>query len=168
MKKFCKFLMIAAVALFGSAVLASCGDDDDDRPNGDHAVKVAGTYNGPLSAKVMNIDCVIEGTYDVVVQKQDEDDVIVVLPACSYSTPNMPRVESIPSLTVRDVDVDREGHDAETYFIEEDDFSVVVDGVTYIGEIHGIVKGSKINLEYSVTPGKMPMPINFTFTGSLK
>lgn len=153
--------------IVGATALSSCDDDEDD-PKNYGASKIAGTYNGTISAKVMTFDCNIEGTYDVVIRNDNrfEDEVTVVIPACSYTNDNMPGVQTIPELTIIEVDVDRTGHDADKYILEEDDFSVKVDGVTYTGYIYGTVDGSSINLEYQITPGKMPMPINFTFAGT--
>ena len=160
--------------LCGATAVTSC-DDDDDKPNGGNISEIIGTYNGGITAKVVPpmgnpIDCTISGTYDVSITRQqgDDDEVTVVIPSVSYSTENMPSVETIPELVIKDVDVDRTGHHADKYIIEEDDFVVTVDGVAYVGSIYGTVTGNSANIDYQVTPGKMPMPINFNFTGTRK
>ncbi|MCM1489871.1 MAG: calycin-like domain-containing protein [Muribaculum sp.] len=175
MKKIWNAVVALALILSGACVMTSCDDDDDDKPNGGNISDIIGIYNGGITAKVVPpmgnaIDCIIDGTYDLSIMREqgEDDEVTVVIPGCSYSTENMPRVETIPELVIRDVDVDRTGHLADKYILEEDDFVVTVDGVTYVGSIYGTVTGSDVNLTYQVTPGKMPMPINFNFTGKRK
>lgn len=173
MKKVNKYFLLLIASVVCSLSFVSCDKDDDDKPDGGNISDVVGVYSGGITATVtppmsQTIDCIIEGTYDVSVQKYDDDDVTVVIPSCSYSTENMPRVETIPELIITDVDVDRTGHQADTYILQDDDFSIIVDGVSYTGSIYGTVKGSEINLNYKIVPGKMPMPINFTFSGKRK
>lgn len=170
MKALNRIIWILAIALLGSSALVSCDDDDDDRDLDGGASKIAGTYNGTLTAKVMTIDCNFEGTYDLQILRErgTDDDVTVVLPACSFSTPGMQTAQSIPTLTVTDVDVERSLTDVNIFTIEDDDFTVVMDNVIYSGKIRGKVEGSNISVNYTLTPGSMPMPINFTFAGSLK
>lgn len=174
MKTISRLIWILALAFIGSASLVSCGDDDDDDHRDGGASKIAGTYNGTLTAKVnvynSTVDCNFEGTYDLSIlrEKNTDDDVTVVLPACSFATPGMQTAQSIPAVTVADVDVEKSLTDANVYLIEEDDFKVVIDNVIYSGSIIGTVTGSNINVNYKLRPGSMPMPINFTYTGTLK
>lgn len=170
MKKFKNYLWIAIAILAGTTALASCNDEDDNRPHGGGASAIVGVYNGEITATVMNINCEINGTYDLTITRgnNENDEVTVVLPSVTYSTEGMQRQETIPALIVPEVDVDRLGHDADMYYLEEDDFTVVVDGVKYTGGIHGTISKSQIDLVYSIIPGQMPMPINFTFKGTLK
>lgn len=173
MKNISRILFLSAALLVGTTAFVSCSDDDDDFPKKGEIESLTGTYSGSLGATVAvpgssTVDCNIDGTYEVIVETEpkENDEVVVVLPSCSYTTSQMQTAQTIPAITVREVEVDREGHDAQTYYIEEDDFTVAVDGVTYTGQLHGIIRGSSINLTYSLTPGSMPMPINFTFNGT--
>lgn len=161
---------MAVAVIVGATAFVSCDDDDDKdfKPGAGGADKVVGVYSGPISAKVMNIECKIEGTYDFSIQKQEDDEVIVTIPSCTYVTEQMSTGGTIPQLVIRDVDVDRTGVHADKYILEEDEFSIVVDGVRYSGAIYGVVDGSSIELSYQITPGQMPMPINFSFSGTRK
>lgn len=158
-----KVWSIFAMLCIALPAFISCGDDDDDDPV--NISDVTGTYSGTLQATVMNIDCPMEGEYQLVVvpQKGDNDEVTVILPECTFSTPQMPGAQLIPAVTVPDVDVDAYGN---SYTIEEDDFMVVSDGVTYTGSIKGTITGKVANITYRMNPGKMPMQINFTFNGT--
>ncbi len=100
----------------------------------------------------------------------DADDVTVVLPECSFAPPIGQGGQSgptftIPSLTIRDVDVTAKGN---TYTISEDDFKLTVGETTYTGNISGTIAGKNAKVEYTLRPGSMPMDINFTFEGTLK
>lgn len=175
MKKIWNAALAMALIMSGATALTSCDDDDDDKPNGGNISEIIGTYNGGITAKVKplngnEIDCTIEGTYDVSITRQqgDDDEVTVVIPAVSYTTEQMQQAQTIPQLVIKDVDVDRTGHHADKYIIEEDDFVVTVDGLAYVGYLYGTVTGTSANITYQITPGKMPMPINFNFTGTRK
>ncbi len=144
----------------------SC-DKDDDEPA--IAKDILGSYSGSLGYSVLNFDPgTIEGTYEVKILKDatDADEVSVVLPECSF-TPPIPQASSftIPSITVDDVDVKVNGN---VYTIIEDDFSIVLDGTTYTGNISGTITGKNAQIKYMLRPGRMPMDINFTFEGTLK
>jgi len=170
MKELSKLFWILTAVFIGTAALTSCDDDDDDKDRDGGASIIAGTYNGDLAAKVTTIDCNIEGKYDFIINKQQDtdDDVTVVLPECSYTTPGMQKPQTIPAITVTDVDVKRSISDNNVYVIEEDNFTVTIDGVVYYGTIQGTVTGFDIQVNYSLRPGKMPMVINFTFSGKKK
>lgn len=174
MKTISRLIWILALAFIGSASLVSCGDDDDDDDLDGGASKIAGTYSGALTATVnvmgQAVECNFDGTYDMSIlrEKNTDDDVTVVLPACSFATPGMQTAQTIPAIHVEDVDVERSLTDVNTYLIDEDNFSVMIDNVVYSGSIKGKVIGSSINVNYALKPGAMPMYINFTYTGTLK
>lgn len=172
MKKIWRVFAAVALVAFAATTMASCDkDDDNDKDLEGGASKIAGTYNGDLSATVMGTPCDFDGKYDVVITKLKgiEDDVTITLPECTYSNEQMHGGFVIPSVTVADVDVARSSSDANVYVLDDEDFSTTVDGMTVTGKISGgKVTGSKIELTYTITPGTMPMPINFTFTGNLK
>lgn len=166
MKTFKMMAALTAACLLTPAFV-SCDKDDDDDPA--VAAAILGTYSGSLGYTVMGYEPgEIEGVYDLKIQKDptDADDVTVVIPQCSF-TPPIPNASAftIPSLTVSDVDVTAKG---DVYTITEDDFSIEVGGTTYTGKLNGTITGKKANVEYTVRPGRMPMDINFTFTGTLK
>lgn len=170
MKKIWKVLAAVAVVAFGATAIISC-DNDDDKDLEGGASKIAGTYSGDLSATVMGTPCDFDGKYDVVITKINgiEDDVTITLPECTYKNDYMPNGFVIPSVTVADVDVARSSSDSNVYILDDEDFSTTVNGMDITGKINGgKVTGSKIELTYSITPGRMGMPINFTFTGNLK
>ena len=158
-----RFLSILAMLCMAMPAFVSCNDDDDDD---DPALVdgVIGTYTGSLGAQVMNIDCPMEGKYEVSIwNASDADEVRVVLPKCAFAMPGSSAADTIPSLTVYDVDVKASGN---SYILDEDDFSVTVNGVVYTGSINGTVSGKNAKINYVVKPGRMPMPINFAFDGS--
>ena len=171
MKKFWN-MMAMALLLGSSAMVVSCDKDDDrddDRDGG--ASRIAGVYTGGLSGKVMTVDVSFDDVYDVQIideKDADNDEVTVVLPECSFSNAAMPALMTIPAVSVTDVDVERSKSDSNTYLLEEDSFEVAVGGVVYKGSVSGRINGTKAVLNYTLTPGNMPMPINFTFTGELK
>lgn len=167
MNKFKTLTMILVMALF-----AACSSDDDKDEGfvDGGAADIVGTYSGSLAGKVGSVDISFDGKYDLVLsrQKDDDDEVTVVLPACSFENPGMPNLEAIPAVAVPDVEVEYSTTDAGVYTFEEDNYEVVINGVTYKGRINGKIAGANIQVNYTMTPGRMPMPINFTFTGTLK
>ena len=170
-----KMMSVLAALFMLLPAFVSCDKDDNepDDPNGAGQTvdlnKVIGTYTGSLDYSVAQYEPGnIEGTYELKIMKDatDSDDVTVVIPECSF-TPPIPNASAftIPSLTIDDVDVTEKGG---KYTISEDDFSVKVGDVSYTGKISGTVEGNKITVNYIVRPGRMPMDINFTFTGTSK
>lgn len=166
--------VLAALCMLIPAFV-SCDKDDkepEDPNGGDQTVdvsKITGTYAGSLDYSVAQYEPGnIEGIYELKIMKDasDDDDVTVVIPECSF-TPPIPQANAftIPTLTIDDVDVTEKGG---KYTISEDDFSVKVGDVVYTGKISGTVEGKIIDVNYVVRPGRMPMDINFTFTGTLK
>lgn len=172
MKKIWTVLAAVALVAFGATTMTSCDKDNDDDDNfiDGGASKIAGTYNGDLSATVMGIPCEFDGKYDFKIEKQkgSDDEVIVTLPECTYAYPGAAQGHTIPSVTIRDVDVEKSKTDANVYLFEEDDYSVNINGTPYVGKIAGKVAGSNVQVNYTMRPGAMQMDINFTFTGTLK
>lgn len=162
-----KFISMIVAAFLLMPAFVSCDKDDKDDPV--VADSILGTYEGSLSYSVMGYDPGdIEGSYELKIIKDanDADEVTVIFPQCSF-TPPIPQASAftIPALTVSDVDVTEKG---KVYTISEDDFSIDVNGTTYTGKLSGTIKDKKADVEYTVRPGRMPMDINFTFTGTLK
>lgn len=163
-----KIMTVLAALLMLLPAFVSC-DKDDDKDDPTVAAAILGTYNGSLDYSVMGYEPGnIEGRFDLKIVKDanDADDVTVVVPQCSF-TPPIPNSSAftIPSLTITDVDVtEKDGR----YSLSEDDFAIQVGDVTYTGKLSGTVEGGNIKVDYVVRPGKMPMDINFTFTGTLK
>ena len=159
--------LLAALFMLLPAFVSCDKDDDKDDPA--VADAILGTYSGSLGYTVMGYEPGdIEGEYElkIMTDPADTDDVRVVIPQCSF-TPPIPQASAftIPSLTVDGVDVAEKGG---VYTLSEDDFAIKVGEVTYTGKLSGTVTDKTIKVEYVVRPGRMPMDINFTFTGSLK
>ena len=164
--KITKMMSLLAALFMLMPAFVSC-DKDDDEPS--YVEAVIGTYSGSLGYSVMGFDPgVIEGEYDLKIVKDadDADEVTVVIPECSF-TPPIPQASAftIPSLTVDGVDVTVKDN---VYTISDDDFSIEIGGATYTGKLTGTITGKDAKVEYTVRPGRMPMDINFTFTGKLK
>ncbi len=161
----------------------SCDKDDDDDKQAD-VDHVVGTYTGTMTATVSamgqvwdNID--MPDGYVVKITKKDNSSnkVTVEIPQCSYTPPMSEKVETIPALTINDVEVESIGNGM--YSLDKDDCTIPIDGVQYKVEIYDYdkddthredgttISGRYIRLVYSVVPGKMPGNINFTFTGTL-
>ncbi len=163
---------LMAMLCFILPVFVSCDKEPDDEPKGGGPASVeaiVGTYSGSLGYSVMNFEPGdIEGSYELKIMKDatDADDVTVVLPECSF-TPPIPQSSAftIPSLTIDDVDVSENGN---VYTINEDDFTIDLNGTVYTGKLTGKIVGKDAKIEYTLRPGRMPMDINFTFTGTLK
>ena len=170
MKKIWNMMAMGLLLIGSSALMVSCDNDDDKDDDLDGgASRIAGVYTGGLSGKVMTVDVSFDDVYDVEIideKDADNDDVTVVLPECSFSNAAMPALMTIPAVTVADVDVERSNSNA--YLLEKDSFEATVGGVVYKGSVSGRISGTKAVLNYTLTPGNMPMPINFTFTGELK
>lgn len=163
-----KFMTVLAALLMLLPVFVSC-DKDDEKDDPAVAAAILGTYNGSLDYSVMGYEPGnIEGTYDLKILRDanDADEVSIVLPECSF-TPPIPQANAftIPSLTVDDVDVTVKNS---VYTFHKDNFSVEVGGVKYTGKLSGTVEGKNAKVEYTLTPGRMPMDINFTFQGTVK
>ena len=170
MKKYNLFALLASLLLILPAFVSCDKDDDNDEPDeskGTGVSNILGTYKGIFNnVNVMGTVCDVAGEYDVIIKEKPNtsDEVIVVLPECSYSVGAM-GAKTIPSITIDDVDVKVNNSE---YSISEDDYEVTQNGVKYSGNISGTVKGNQITVYYTIMPGGMKMPINFTFTGTLK
>ena len=164
MKKLNVIALLSTLLLLLPAFV-SCDKDDPTA-----ADAIIGTYSGTLGYSVMGFDPgTIEGTYDMKILKDadDEDDVVVVIPECTFAPP-IPNARpfTIPSLTVDDVDVTASGN---VYTFKEDSFSLTIDGKIYQGSnLIGTVTGKKVSLRYQLKPATMPMDIVFSFDGNVK
>ena len=162
-----KMISLLAALLMLIPAFVSCDKDDDPA----EADAIIGTYSGSLAYSVAQYaPGTIDGTFEFQIKKdaKDADDVVVVIPECTFTPPLGPNARpfTIPALTVDDVDVSAKG---QVYTIKEDSFSQTIDGKEYEGSnLTGIVTGKDITLTYQVIPGSMGMPITFTFTGTLK
>lgn len=157
---------LMAMLCFIMPAFVSCDKDDDD--DDINASDIYGKYSGTLGWKVGNVEDNFSGDFEVSIEKDltDDDDVIVTLPECTFAPP-IPnsRPFTIPAVRIDDVDVDLVGN---VYTLSEDKFSVDINGVPSPGSLTGTIKGNKAVINYTITPGVMPMPINFTFTGTIK
>lgn len=164
MKLYRLLTAILAAVLF-MPVFTSCDKDDDPSV----ADPIIGTYSGSLGYFVSGYDPGnIDGEYELKILKDnsDHDDIVMILPECSFTPPiGQGILLTIPSLTVHDVDVT--GNE-DKYIISEDDFEIDLNGSKYTGKIYGTVTGKNADIKYTIRPGRMPMDIVFTFTGTLK
>lgn len=171
MKKYNLFALLAGLLLIIPAFVSCNKDDDSDEPddnNGTVVSNIIGSYKGSFdSVSVMGISCDVPGEYDFIIKKMsnESDKVTVVLPECSYSVgPMGAEPRTIPSITVDDVDV----LENNSIYKINGNYEVEVDGVTYSGEIAGTIQDNKADVFYTISPGKMGMSINFTYSGTLK
>lgn len=171
MKKYNVFALLASLLLILPAFV-SCDKDDNDEPDeskGTGVSNIIGTYKGSFNnVNVAGVVCDVAGDYDVIIKEKPKtsDEVIVVLPECSYKVGAMgANAKTIPSITIDDVNVKVNGSE---YIISKGSYKFTQNDVEYSGQISGTVKGKEATLNYTIIPGDMPMPINFTFTGTLK
>ena len=162
-----KIIAVLALAFLLMPAFVSCDKENDD--NGEPAVAdaILGTYTGSLGYSVMGfVPGDIEGTYELKIlsDPNEDDEVTVVLPACSF-TPPIPQATSftIPSLTIKEVDVRANGN---VYTLSEDDITFEDNGTVYTCKLTGKIAGKDAKIDYTVRPGRMPMDIVFTFTGT--
>ena len=165
MRKFKMMSVLAALLMLLPAFVSCDKDDDKDDPKPADVSKITGTYSGQLGWQVMTVEGTFEGDYEVQILRDgnDDDDVTVILPECKFIRPGATEAHTIPSITIKDVDVSEAGN---VYKISEDDFDMA--GSDYPGSITGTIAGRDINLECTMQPGTMPMPITLRFTGTLK
>lgn len=154
--------VLAALSMLLPAFV-SCDKDDDEEITAIPS-EVMGTWVGTLAAKVMNIDCEMPGIYEVTIQKEseDKDEVQVVIPETSFKYPGSDRASTIPSFTIKGVDVKET---ADGYVISKDKYSETVNGVEYSGSLEGTITGVGADISFTVKPGAMPMDISYTFKG---
>lgn len=168
---------LAALFMLMSA-FTSCDSKDNDnepeQPNGGDTEQtvdfssILGSYSGALGWKVMTVEGTFDEKYEIQISKAaDVDDKVTVeIPECSFTMPGSSRPQTIPALTLEDVNVSKT---SDGYEISSADFSVKVGETSYDGsDFAGKITGQNIQIAYTMTPGVMPMPINFTFTGTLK
>lgn len=160
-KAFASFALVCALM----PAFVSCSNDDDEEQLA--VTNIIGSYFGSLGANVMGTECEMPGEYKVTIQKdqKERDEVEVVVPETSFMYPGSDKVNTIPSFTIKGVNVKTSGT---SYKIYEDNYSVTLDGVNYSGNISGTITGKAAEIHYSVRPGQMPMDINFTFSGNYK
>lgn len=177
--------LAAMMCLIAPAFVSCDSDNDDDIKN---VEAVTGTYSGTMTASVSMQGNVYEnlempGTFEVKIIKQNSpsDEVTVILPECSYTPPMSDRIETIPALTIPNVDVEHESNGL--YSLDKDKYTLAVDGVQYEVTIYDYdkddkhredgttISGKNIRLVYSIVPGKMGAmggSIDFTFSGTMK
>lgn len=161
-----KIMSVLAALFMILPVFVSCDDKDDPAA----ADAIIGTYSGSLGYTVMGFDPgTIDGIFELKIMKDanDTDDVIVVIPECTFAPP-IPNARpfTIPSLTVDDVDVTASGN---VYTFKEDSFTLTIDGKVYKGSnLVGTVNGKNVTLKYQLKPESMPMDILFSFDGNVK
>ena len=175
-----KIIGLAAMICLIAPAFVSCDSDDDDDIK---AVEdITGTYSGNMTANVSVMGTIYDNiefpnSFEVKILKQNSpsDEVTVVLPECSYTPPMSDKIETIPSLTITNVDVEHESNGL--YSLDKDNYTTAINGVQYSVKIYDYdkhdthredgttISGKDIILVYSIVPGKMPGSIDFTFRG---
>lgn len=165
MKKIFKTLASLAIIFAVAPALVGCSNDDDDEVAA--VESITGTYSGTMKASVMGTVCDTPGEFNVSISKEprEDDEVIVVMPECSFENAQMGGKRTIPSLTIREVNV---GNINGGYEISSGLSKVELNGVTYSCQIKGTISGNNADIMYNVNPGGMGMNINFTFNGKRK
>lgn len=154
-------MMIAAVAV--CVGFASCGDDDDDEIVIPAAQTIAGNYTGEVTITVMGSDSKSNGTYEI--KKIDETHVSMTTPALGEGAMAMPAitVNSIPVTTST-----ISGAEVISATMAEAKGTITVNGAEKAYTFSNIViknSGKKISIVYSLQYGKMPMTMDYSFTG---
>lgn len=131
--------------------MTACSDDDETVVSPAQAVE--GSYAGSVTMSVMGTDY---GSSEATVRitRLTDATVSIVLPEAGEGS------MALPSITVTGAVVSTA--DDVTYTIAE----TAINQDKYVGSLTGTVKNGKAEIDYSVTPGAMPMSINFEFSGS--
>ena len=160
-----KIMSLLAALFMLMPAFTSCDNDDDDDLSPADISKITGTYSGDLGWHVATFDGDFEGKYDVKILRDanDDDDVTVILPECSFTRPGATEPHTIQSVTITDVDVKEAGN---VYTFS--DTNAKVAGLENPVSLSGTIAGRDITLECTMQPGTMPMPITLNFTGTLK
>ena len=154
-------MMIAAIAV--CVGFASCGDDDDDESVIPTADTSAGKYTGEVTITVMGSDSKSNGTYEI--KKIDDTHVSMTTPASGEGAMAM------PALTVNNIPVTTStvsGAEVVSASMAESKGTITVNDVEKAYTFSNIViknSGKKISIVYSLQYGKMPMTMEFSFTG---
>ena len=154
-------MMIAAVSV--CVGFTSCGDDDDDEIVIPAAETIAGNYTGEVTITVMGSDSKSNGTYEI--KKIDDTHVSMTTPALGEGAMAMPAitVNSIPvtTSTIYSAEVI-------SATMAEAKGTITVNGAEKAYTFSNIViknSGKKISIVYSLQYGKMPMTMDYSFTG---
>ena len=154
-------MMIAAIAV--CVGFASCGDDDDDEIVIPAAQTIAGNYTGEVTITVMGSDSKSNGTYEI--KKIDDTHVSMTTPASGEGAMAM------PAITVNNIPVTSStvsGAEVVSASLAESKGTITVNDVEKAYTFSNIViknSGKKISIVYSLQYGKMPMTMEFSFTG---
>ncbi|MBQ9417615.1 MAG: calycin-like domain-containing protein [Bacteroidales bacterium] len=157
MKKTYYFILSAALLLGG--VFASCDKDDEETTptttttTTDVASAVVGSYEGTLIQSVGTSVDTVSAT--ITLTKESASTVKVQIPA--YGEGRM----AMSAFGIEGVAVAKSNND---YTLTKESYSVTPASTEYKGSLSGTVKGGKLALDYTVTPGAMPMAINFNFS----
>ena len=155
---------MATVALLGMSAV-SCDKENEEEPAAPVVAEtpadaVKGSYNGYIYMSVAgSTEDPVGGT--IVVAKESGNSVKVSVPSVGEG------MMALSAFEIEGVGVSQSG---DVYTLTKEEFAVSVprasgEGtIEYTGSLSGTVAGGKLTLEYSVTPGAMPMAITFTFT----
>lgn len=147
-------ILALTAALMMGVTFVSCDKDNDEETTTTTAVAeaVAGSYEGTLIMWVGDSRDTTAAT--ITVTKENAQSVSVALPA--YGEGRM----AIAAFTIEGVGVAQASN---TYTLTKECYSVTPASTEYTGSLNGTVSGGKLQLNYTVKPGAMPMNINFEF-----
>jgi len=154
-------MMIAAVSV--CVGFTSCGDDDEDDNIIPAAQTIEGNYTGEVVITVMGSDSKSNGTYEI--KKIDETHVSMTTPALGEGAMAMPAI-TINSIPVTTSTIS--GAEVISATMAEAKGTITVNGAEKAYTFSNIViknSGKKISIVYSLQYGKMPMTMDYSFTG---
>ncbi len=146
LKTISKSLMVVAVVAFAMC-LTSC----KKKP----AEDIAGTYTGSVKQTVASSDTTYTGL-SVTLTATSDDVVTIEWPSIGVGR------MAASALSIPNVKVTKESKGS--YTLEEADVDVTTEkGTNYKGKVKGSVKDDVLSIDLTVTPGAMPMSINYLF-----
>lgn len=140
-------IMFVGLLVAGAAMMTGC---KKDKP----AEEVEGSYKGTL---VMSVSGKEQGRQEatMTLKAENEEKATLVIPAMGEGK------MSAPEITVNGIQVTK--NTDKNYTLEETQVEFKSGETTWKGSLKGEVKDKKLGLEYQLTPGSMPMSIQFVF-----
>ena len=158
------FLAMMTIAFCAMGVV-SCGDDDDDEDLPAAGEIVKGDYVGTNVLVVGGSEMPSENNVAKIIP-QANGMVTVVLPQPQEAPEATSRAGmEMPLITLKDIKISEA--DQNTYTLSPDTIDVVSGQMHIVGKfLSGEVKNNELKLKYNFKPGKMPLYLDGSFTGS--
>ena len=162
--KFLNYLAIAAIAL----CTVSCDDDDDPVKEEEKqevvspAESVKGDYEGSFDLMGEKVALTVDA------QAQKDGKLTLVVP--EFQVKAMGSVITMPSIKLDDVTIEKAEGKENEFTLTKDPFTIVAGEMSLANKkgLQGSIKGESMELNFDITPGAMPIPINFAFVGAKK